>query len=708
MILGSEENMMYEDYEEKYFDGLDHGEARLKGIKAALDDALQQQDSDAVMLLYDDYINEDVMHGSSYKAIIIFPEYVAYFESHPELYEEYNHNVMWSYKWIINDLDEFYQIPLEKIEDLYNHYREFCKRFNYNLRTYYDGICFFAADNLEEDVKFCGLTAKEAHAEMMKCKRDSLSDCVACETSSEVSYLMNVEKDMEKAMKKAQPLIDGKYTCAEQPHCIFANIAVASLKRGDLENAAKFAQRSFHLINRDFPHETTLFDHQSKCMLVFSHSDPNKALKLLKRLLNLLKDEPNANEQFSFYRAAYYFMYQLDRHEVEQIKLKLPFKNEEIYKEDNIYNVTDLRDFFYDKAKEIAEKFDNRNHNTLYAKRLDEKYDVQDVNFQKPLEKLDYPILDYIRENMVDGALPDDFILPEGSVDDEGDRFIDGAMDGILLYHNDPQINELGRLEDIIKDAAAGSDAAIAKTDRFFEKEDIRALTLVDNVQKYILSNQETLDANNMYKYAIYLTVSAKNKESVKIGLSILEIFCDYNDALLEAILDLAKCNEFTLFCIWAVRGLENGNELIFSIAQNVYGWGRIFAVDDIDPDTDEIKEWILNEGIKNSVYAGYSAITSFKKAEVHSLLENGLTQQQLTPVGAIIAYLVLDGPTIGIKAFDDGDNIINMYLDSAEKLEKEEIDTKILQLIGANYDNDEIKNRIVAMGIDITDDEES
>ena len=696
--------MIFEDYEEKYFDGMDHGEARLKGIKAALDDALQQQDHDAILMLYYEYIAEDVLHGSSYKATIIFPEYVAYFEAHPEKHEDYNHDVMWSYKWILDSISEFYQISLEKVEDLYRQYKDFCKRFNYNLRTYYESLCFFAADNMEKDVKFCGLTAKEAHAEMMKYKRDSLSDCVACETSSEVLYLMNVEDDMEKAVKKAHPLIEGKLTCAEQPHCVFTNIAEGYLKRGDLENAAKFAEKAFHLINRDFPNETTLFTKQSKCMLIFSHTDPNKALKLLKRLLNLLKENPNPDELFEFYRAAYYFMYQLDRHEVEQIRLKLPFKDEEIYNENNTYNVTDLRDFFYDMAKEIAQKFDDRNHNTLCLNLLDEKYDVEDVNFKKPQEKLNYPILDYIRENMVDGALPDDFMLPEGPIDEEGDRFIDGAMDGILLYHNEPQINELGKLENIIKDAAAGSDAAIAKTDRFFEKEDIRALTLVDNVQKYILNNQESLDANNMYKYGIYLTVSARNKESVKIGLSILEIFCDYNDALLEAILDLAKCNEFTLFCIWAVRGLENGNELIFSIAQNVYGWGRIFAVDDIDPNTDEIREWILREGIKNTVYPGYSAITSFKKAEVHSLLENGLTQEQLTPVGAIIIYLVLDGPTIGIKAFEDGDNIIDLYLDNAEKLEKDDIDIKILQLIGANYDNEDIKKRITALGVDISE----
>ena len=142
--------MIFEDYEEKYFDGMDHGEARLKGIKAALDDALQQQDHDAILMLYYEYIAEDVLHGSSYKATIIFPEYVAYFEAHPEKHEDYNHDVMWSYKWILDSISEFYQISLEKVEDLYRQYKDFCKRFNYNLRTYYESLCFFAADNIHK------------------------------------------------------------------------------------------------------------------------------------------------------------------------------------------------------------------------------------------------------------------------------------------------------------------------------------------------------------------------------------------------------------------------------------------------------------------------------------------------------------------------------------------------------------------------------
>ena len=112
------------------------------------------------------------------------------------------------------------------------------------------------------------------------------------------------------------------------------------------------------------------------------------------------------------------------------------------------------------------------------------------------------------------------------------------------------------------------------------------------------------------------------------------------------------------------------------------------------EPENDEIKEWILYEGIKNNVHPGYSAIRCFQKADVHTRLENGLKQEELTPVGMILMFLIEDGPTIGIEAFEDGDNMIDRYLDSAEKLELSETDRQIIEFISKNYDNDTICQR--------------
>ncbi|MBQ8132849.1 MAG: hypothetical protein IJ192_00310 [Clostridia bacterium] len=690
------------EYQKEFFDGLQHGLPRLKGIKNAIDHALEQQDTEGVLELYYEYLEEDVIHGNSYKAILMFPEYVGFFEKHPEVHEDYNHDVMWSYKWILGSIEEFYQIPMSQIENIYNQYVEFCKRFNYSLRSYYNILWMFIDSFLGSDQQFCGLTAKEAHKKMLLSKRDNLCDCRACETADEVYYHIHIEKDMEKGLEIAKPLLEGRLHCTSQPHGMLANIAEAYLEAGDLENADKYISKAARLINRDFGNEASLFTKKSLCILILSYVKPQDAMRIFRKTLPFVQENESGNELFEFYRAAYHFMANLEANNVDMIKLKLPFKNDPIYHEDNLYKPGELKDYFYEKAKEYADKFDKRNGNSLFNQRLEQKYEPNYDKYVPYEEAPDCPYLDYIRENMEDGKLPSDFSLPNPDKDDEGNRYDDGAMDGILFYHSHAEKNELGELEQILDLAAKGSDtAAAAKTEKYLEKTGYKALTLIDNLQNYILSHTDKLPANAIYSFAIELTVASRNKEAVKLGLSILEIFSDYNDALLEAIMDLARCDEFSLFCIWAVKNLENGNDLIFQIAKDTFGWGRIFAINQLEPTTDEIKSWLLQEGIKNNIYSGYSAIAVFQKADIHKLLEDGLPQEQLTPVGADIAYLILDGPTIGIKAFEDGENIVNMYLDSAEKLEIEEIDRSILQIIGANYDNEAVRTRIREMGIE-------
>lgn len=694
--------MYIEEYEEQFFEGLERGEPRAKGIKRALDYAQEQQDTDAAFQLYYKFMNEDVMHGNAYQAIILFPEYVAYFEDHPDYQEEYNHDLMWTYKWIIGNISDFYQIPLTQIESIYQQYKDFCKRFNYNLRTYYDGVWGFITPHLGKDGIFCGLTAKQAHDEMMKCKRDELSDCVACETAGELIYMIDMQEDIKDVINKAQPLIDGKLTCAEQPHCAFTNIAEYYLENGDLVHADQFANKAYHLINRDYVNEGNLTSKKSVCMTIFAHTDPNKAVKILKKLMEFIPENSNYNDLFEIYRGSYYFMSQLERKGASQIRLRLPYKDEEILTDDNIYDIPVLKEFFYNKAKEIAEKFDKRNGTDQFMKRLNKTYDVSEENFSYSEEMPDYPVLDYIRENLDDGVLPEEFHLPCPKVDEDGDPFFDGAYDGIMLYHKQPEQTELGELEEIIRKAARGSETSEVKTKQYFEKTGNSMITLVNNVRNYILTNQEVFDPNNMFRYAVNLTVNSNNKECVKLGLCILSLFGDFSDKLVKAILDLAACNEFTLYCTWAVESMDNANDLVFEMAKRADGWGKIVAVDALEPESDEIEEWLLYEGIKNTIHPGYSAITCFRKADVMDLLEKGLTEDNLTAVGMIIVFLILDGPTIGIKAFgEDEEKIMDLFLSAAEKTELSDFDKRSLQLILSSYDNENIRGRIQALGIE-------
>lgn len=687
--------MDIKDYEREFYENLERGEVRRNGIRRALDTALEKQDWKNAFDLYYEFISEDTFHCDMYQAVIVFPEYLALFENHPEYQDDYCYDVMWAYKWIVGNFVDFYQISMEQINNILSHYESFCEKFGYSKRTYYQNIWNFMEIYFERNYKFRGMDIKEYHNKAVKSRDDILSDCDACELDDEIRYILSVENDVEKALKKAKPILSGKLKCSEVPHVTYKRFAQYYFKNGDLENAKKYIDKAYRLINRDFGNDTSLISPKGICIMIMAYTDVEKALKAFKKAFPMLDSIKNGLDNFDFYCGAYHLMLQLEKKGRKTVRMNFPFKSEPIYNEKGEYSVTELKDFMYSKAKYYADKFDERNGNSKFNNNLNTEYEFDYSKF-KPNDELDVPVLDYIRESMSNGALPEDFSLPSKPVNEQGMKFADGAMDGILMYHTGAKSIELSEdIKEIIKQAADGATKkSTAKIEKYFNKTDNRMLSLIDNLQRFILDNTESLDPNNMYKFAIELTVGSKNKEAVKFGLSILELFSEYNDALLQAILDIALCDEFTLYCIWAVRNLENGNNIIFDIAKKTQGWGHIHAVDALKADTDEIKEWLLNYGCINNVLPQYSAAVCFEEAGVEEMLENGLTQEQLTPVGNIISYLINEGPVVGISGFENADEIINNYLNNAEKLECSENDNQIIEDISKHYENDEIKAR--------------
>ena len=101
--------MLYQDYAE-IFEDLAHGEPKCRGIRFAIDKALERQDFENALILYFDYVEEDYFYGDGFQAAILFPEYVSCFDSHPELHEKYSYNFMWAFKWALSCFESFYQM----------------------------------------------------------------------------------------------------------------------------------------------------------------------------------------------------------------------------------------------------------------------------------------------------------------------------------------------------------------------------------------------------------------------------------------------------------------------------------------------------------------------------------------------------------------------------------------------------------------------
>ena len=297
---------------------------------------------------------------------------------------------------------------------------------------------------------------------------------------------------------------------------------------------------------------------------------------------------------------------------------------------------------------------------------------------------MDTPILQYIIDNLnEEGTLPDDFNLPEEE-EGEGVKFADGALDGITIYHMGvAPLNE----DDKVK---FGGLITLAGTGAFDEAEaglkdfcrEHRAITIIDDLQTFIMENTDILDAGKTLTFAMHLLYESTDRELVKVGMSILELFDVYrNEATADAIRKIGLCNEFTIFAVFIVRRWPEGEKEILELAKEVRGWGRIHCVDFIDAQDDETKRWLLFNGVDNDVVPAYSAWNVYEKADVEGVLaKDSLMFEEMEAVLAIADALMDEGPVSGISKMDNP----RAFLD------------KVIEKAGAGYEFSEEDERIL------------
>ena len=132
----------------------------------------------------------------------------------------------------------------------------------------------------------------------------------------------------------------------------------------------------------------------------------------------------------------------------------------------------------------------------------------------------------------------------------------------------------------------------------------------------------------------------------------------------------LGLSDEFTIFSVFNMLRWKNGNHEIFELAKRVHGWGRIHAVARLKSETQEIREWILRDGLDNYVLSDYSALDVYKKADINNLLKEELSDTQLNQIAYVLFSLILEGPTSGISALEDNEakEMIQIFINQSEK----------------------------------------
>lgn len=168
-----------------------------------------------------------------------------------------------------------------------------------------------------------------------------------------------------------------------------------------------------------------------------------------------------------------------------------------------------------------------------------------------------------------------------------------------------------------------------------------------------------------------------------------------------DEIRTLGLCDEFTLFVVFIILRWENGNSEVFELAKKVHGWGRIHAVERLEPETDEIKKWFLREGCKNCVMPAYSALTCWNKSGAAELLRSGepLSNKDFKGLCGLFDALLDEGPCAGISEVENADEMLELFLNKASGRELDIDDYEVVRNI-RDYDGE--NGKVAALCSDI------
>ena len=263
-------------------------------------------------------------------------------------------------------------------------------------------------------------------------------------------------------------------------------------------------------------------------------------------------------------------------------------------------------------------------------------------------------------------TLGKDFSLPN---DEEGLKYIDGAKDGICAYHMGAAEITKKDIEEINTVITLANTGDYDQADSVLEKlcERIRVINFIDELQDCILDRKDEIE-DKFYIYSLHLMTQSANIECVKVGMMIQELF-KQSDEVKGMVRTLGLSDEFTLYSVFIMRNWENGNTEIMNIAKSVNGWGKVHAVHYIEPETEEIKYWLLTGAVSNGVMPAYSGWDCYKKADVEAILKKDrLTYEELEGVLSIVDAILDEEPVLGISNIENPKEILLAVLNHSMK----------------------------------------
>lgn len=303
-----------------------------------------------------DLIYELNLISADVEEIAVFSRILDDYENHKDLIKE--DDFLWKYKWIWASTFDIPDVPMEQVKAVGEDYKTRILRNGYSLRTYYHRWSVEYTRMRQYD------KAKEYIDKTLAEKVDDQS-CEACELNFMLDYYLETGQ-FDEAYSRAQPLIAKQISCYEANLRAYLKLAYYAQKAGKPEIAADMCARAEEgLAGREKDEYMILYlglfiaycfmtkpergwEYAERCIGWSLHTSTLKKYRFSCDMLEALKYESRP-----------------------EVRLNLP-EDFPLYRPDGVYPVSALRDYFYQQAETLAQRYDARNGNDGYMSRLKE------------------------------------------------------------------------------------------------------------------------------------------------------------------------------------------------------------------------------------------------------------------------------------------------------------------------------------------------
>jgi len=195
------------------------------------------------------------------KMFVPFARLLRMWDERPEDFDEYEvHSLHWVFKWMSSGMLDQPHVPLASIEKWLGEMEHRYRLAGHSERAV-RGAEFSVAAHLGDIPR-----AERAYAAWLAADRDSMADCHACELHEQGWWQVQRGHDAE-ALELWAPVLEGRYTCAHEPHAVLASSLVPLLRLGRTDEARAHHLRGFRLVRGMESMRGAYADHVEFCAL---------------------------------------------------------------------------------------------------------------------------------------------------------------------------------------------------------------------------------------------------------------------------------------------------------------------------------------------------------------------------------------------------------------------------------------------------------